>query len=203
MIGHLNRIVFNTGHPGPIEIGCNEEFLDWLTDPVLNGGGALTDFGCYGSNVATWLSGGRTPEAITCVTRNMKPDKYPNVEDDATVILDYADYQVVIQASWNWSHNRKDMTVYGDHGYIECTNGEDMVILLNEKEGSYEQVAESLPYDRNDPFAYMAGLIRSQGTPDPTDLSALANNMTVMRILEGAKVSAEQGCTVTWKSLYE
>ena len=33
----------------------------WLTDPVLNGGGALTDFGCYGANLFTWLMDGARP----------------------------------------------------------------------------------------------------------------------------------------------
>ncbi len=37
VIGPIQRMVFHHGHPGPIEIGCNEEFLEWLTDPVLNG----------------------------------------------------------------------------------------------------------------------------------------------------------------------
>jgi hypothetical protein len=26
-----------------------------LTDPVLNGGGAVNDFGCYGADLATWF----------------------------------------------------------------------------------------------------------------------------------------------------
>ncbi|HMQ88875.1 MAG TPA: Gfo/Idh/MocA family oxidoreductase, partial [Flavilitoribacter sp.] len=54
-IGEIRKMVFHHGHQGPIEIGCNPEFLEFLTDPVLNGGGALTDFGCYGANLATWF----------------------------------------------------------------------------------------------------------------------------------------------------
>ena len=53
LIGDIRKIVFHTGHRGPVEIGCSTEFLQWLTDPVLNGGGALTDFGCYGADLAT------------------------------------------------------------------------------------------------------------------------------------------------------
>ena len=60
-LGHLRKLVVMDGHQGPIEIGCREEFLAWLTDPVLNGGGALTDFGCYGANLATWLMGNEVP----------------------------------------------------------------------------------------------------------------------------------------------
>ena len=61
LVGDLRRLIFYTGHPGPIEIGCNEEFVEWLIDPELNGGGALTDFGCYGANLATWLMEGEEP----------------------------------------------------------------------------------------------------------------------------------------------
>jgi scyllo-inositol 2-dehydrogenase (NADP+) len=45
-IGDVRRIVVRDGHRGPKEIGVDPEFLAWLTDPVRNGGGALTDFGC-------------------------------------------------------------------------------------------------------------------------------------------------------------
>jgi len=52
-IGDLRKIVVHDGHRGPKEIGCSPAFLEWLTDPVLNGGGALTDFGCYGADLIT------------------------------------------------------------------------------------------------------------------------------------------------------
>ena len=46
-IGKIKKVVIHDGHQGPKEIGCDKVFLDWLTDPVQNGGGALIDFGCY------------------------------------------------------------------------------------------------------------------------------------------------------------
>ena len=70
-IGPIRRLIFYTGHPGPIEIGCNEEFLEWLTDPVLNGGGSLTDFGCYGANLTNWLmKGTSTYKRDLCYSTN-------------------------------------------------------------------------------------------------------------------------------------
>ena len=50
-MGRIRKVVVHDGHQGPREIGVSQEFFDWLTDPVLNGGGALTDFGCYGANL--------------------------------------------------------------------------------------------------------------------------------------------------------
>jgi predicted dehydrogenase len=61
----MRKVIVNDGHKGPKKIGVNSEFLDWLTDPVQNGGGAITDFGCYGANLMTWLQEGKRPISVT------------------------------------------------------------------------------------------------------------------------------------------
>ena len=65
-LGDVRRMVVAMGHPGPKEVGCSAEFLGWLTDPKLNGGGAMMDFGCYGANIMTWLMDGRRPPLRIC-----------------------------------------------------------------------------------------------------------------------------------------
>ena len=201
-IGPLRRMVFMTGHPGPIEIGCNPEFLEWLTDPVQNGGGALTDFGCYGANITSWFMNGEAPLTVSCVTQQVKPELYPNVEDDATIILTYPEAQVIIQASWNWSHNRKEMEVYGKHGYVLCHNGSDMQVLTDEKKGPGKVQATPLSPEVNDPFALLQQVVRHGYELQPYDVSSLENNMLTMQILEAARISAESGKVVHWKELY-
>ncbi len=201
-IGDIRKIVFNTGHPGPKEIGCSNEFLEWLTDPKLNGAGALTDFGCYGANLATWLMKGELPQTVSCITQQIKPDIYPNVEDDATIVLTYPKTQVVIQASWNWSHNRKDMAVYGTHGYVLCKNGEDMEVLENEKAGPKLLKAEPLNKGVHDPFAYFTKVIKEDLPMDSFGLSSLDNNLVVMQILEAAKHASKTGETVVWDEFF-
>ncbi|EAR02903.1 Gfo/Idh/MocA family protein [Maribacter sp. HTCC2170] len=201
-IGDIRKLVFNTGHPGPIEIGCSKEFVSWLTDPKLNGAGALTDFGCYGANLSTWFMKGETPQAVTCITQTIKPDLYPKVDDDATIILDYDKTQVVIQASWNWSHNRKDMAVYGKHGYVLCKNGEDMEVLENEKVGPKPLKALALKNGIHDPFAYFTKVIKENQPMESFGLSSLDNNLMVMQILEAAKESAKTGRTIVWDEFF-
>lgn len=201
-IGPIKRIVFHTGHPGPIEIGCNIEFLDWLTDPVLNGGGALTDFGCYGANLATWLMKGEIPESVTCITQQLKPEKYPKVDDDATIIIKYQKTEVIIQASWNWPHNVKDMEIYGSTGYVFCKNKSDMKVLENEKEGPYDLTAEPLQKGFDDPFSILKKIIHEGHKLDVNDVTSLENNAMTMQILEAARLSSEQGKTIFWKEVY-
>ena len=201
-IGDLRKIVFHTGHQGPIEIGCNKEFLEWLTDPVLNGGGAITDFGCYGADLATWFMKGEQPISVTAVTQQIKPEEYPKVDDEATIILTYPKAQVIIEASWNWPYGRKDMELYGKTGYIFCKDGTQMVFRANDKSAPENMTAPALPSNRNDPFGYFANVINGDITMSVNDLSTLKTNETVIKILDAAKLSAKKGKTIIWKELY-
>ncbi len=200
-IGNITKIEFHTGHQGPVEIGCNPEFLEWLTDPMLNGGGALTDFGCYGANLSTWLMKGETPLTVSCITQQFKPELYPKVDDEATIMLTYSKAQVIIQASWNWPYGRKDMEVYGKTGYVFCLDKENMVVM----EGKQKETIKASPLedDRNDPFKYFANVIRGKIKVDTYDLSAPVNNEIVVKILEAAKYSAKTGKVVVWKDFFK
>ena len=201
-IGSIRKMKFYTGHPGPIEIGCNAEFLEWLTDPELNGGGALTDFGCYGANISTWLMQGEKPLSVTAITKQLKPHLYPEVEDEALIIVDYADAQSIIEASWNWSHNRKDMEVYGTNGYIQCTGGDGIIILEDEKTGSYREDPGSLPQGYHDPFALLHKIVKGGHALSAYDLNSLENNLMVMQILELARISSSENRTVKWDEFF-
>ncbi len=201
-IGDIRKIVFHTGHQGPIEIGCSKEFLNFLTDSVLNGGGAVTDFGCYGANIATWLMKGEEPLTVSATIQTIKPDKYPKVDDEATITLTYPKAQVIIQASWNWPFGRKDMEVYGKTGFVFCADRENMQFMENDKKPRMTLKAEPLSSDRNDPFIYFANVIRGKIKLQPTDLSSLENNEIVVKILEAAKVSAKTWKVVVWKEFF-
>lgn len=194
--GQLRKIVFRTGHQGPKEIGVNKEFLEWLTDPVLNGAGVLIDFGCYGSNIATWLMQGQKPLAVSCITQQIKPEVYPKVEDECTILLTYPKAQVVIQASWNWPFNVKETQVYAQKGYVICEDRSSLISRFEEQnEATKETIADNaVPY--NDPFAFLAAVCRRQIQPPSYDLSSLENNMIVMEVLEAAKQSARSGSVV-------
>ncbi|MDP4262839.1 MAG: Gfo/Idh/MocA family oxidoreductase [Bacteroidota bacterium] len=202
-IGGIRKIVFHTGHQGPIEIGCNPEFLEWLTDPVLNGGGALTDFGCYGANLCTWFMKGEHPLTVTAITQQMKPEEYPKVEDEATIVLTYSKAQVIIQASWNWPFNRKDMEVYGQDGYVFCLDRQNMLLMTKGRLQKDTVKASPMPDGSRDPFMYFANVVRGKIKMDKYDLSAPANNEIVMEILEAAKHSAKTGKTVIWKDFFK
>lgn len=196
-LGAIRKMVIRDGHPGPKEIGVSEEFLEWLTDPAYNGGGALIDFGCYGANLATWLMEGEPPRTVTAVTQQIKPDIYPDVDDEATILLAWPHAQAIIQASWNWPFNRKDMHVYGRTGYLFAPDAAELRVRAAgaDKEETHRLAPRPAPFD--DPFSYLAAVVRGAVQVADTDLSSLRNNVTVVRILDAARESARTGRTVT------
>ena len=199
-IGALRKVVIHDGHKGPKEIGVNKEFLDWLTDPVQNGGGALIDFGCYGANLMTWLMKGETPVSVTAVTQQFKPAIYPKVDDEATIIVTYPASQCIIQASWNWPFSRKDMEVYGEKGYAIAVN--NSTLRLKEKENETEKTVQLTAKEMgvyDDPISYFADVIRNKIQVPANGLYSLENNVMVVRILEAAGESAKTGKTIFLK----
>lgn len=190
--GDIVKMVVHDGHQGPKEIGVNKEFLEWLTDPVLNGGGALMDFGCYGADLVTWLMKGERPVSVFAVTQQIKPQIYPKVDDEATVVITYPKAQAIIQASWNWPYSRKDMEVYGQSGYV-IADRDGLRLMTNPAKGEQEQKVppRGEPYD--DPFDFFTAVVRGTVTMNDDDLSSLPVNMVAMEILDAAKRSAREG----------
>lgn len=201
-IGEMRKLIVRDGHRGPKKIGVSSEFLEWLTDPKLNGGGAIIDFGCYGANLSTWLHNGKKPISVTAITQQLQPENNPNVDDDATIILTYEDSQVILEPSWNWPIGRKDMEIYGLTGAIYADNGKTLRIRMAEgydgfDEETFKFEKRDTPYD--DPFTFFNAVIRGEIELAPFDLSSLENNEIVVEILEAAVESSKTHKTVFLK----
>ena len=196
-IGKVRKVIFHDGHEGPKEIGVSREFLHWLTDPVQNGGGALIDFGCYGANLMTYLMQDEEPVSVTAVTRQFKPAVYPEVDDDATIVVDYPSAQCIIQASWNWPFGRKDMEVYGESGYVISANNTLLRTRNIQSKGEHTmQITSRDVQVYEDPFSYFADVIKGKIQIPKMGLYSLENNVRVVRILDAARESAQSGKTI-------
>jgi glucose-fructose oxidoreductase len=192
-LGDVRKVVVHDGHSGPKEIGVGPEFLAWLTDPKLNGGGALFDFGCYGADLMTWLMDGQRPETVTAVTQQIKPNIYPHVDDEATVILTYPKAQAIVQASWNWPFDRKDMEVYGQTGYVFTVKHDD--VRVRHSGGNEEQIAaKALPPPYDNSLSFLRAVVLQGMKPDGP--WSLETNVTVTEILDAARRSAATGKTI-------
>jgi predicted dehydrogenase len=192
-IGEVRKVVVHDGHSGPKEINVESWFLNWLTDPKLNGAGALFDFGCYGADLMTWLMDNRRPDTITAVTQQIKPDIYPRVDDEATIVLTYPKAQAILQASWNWPFDRKDMEVYGQTGYAITVKRDSVRVRLPKQD---EKVVDAKPLDprESDSVNYLRAVVLDGMAPQ--GLSSLETNMIVTEILDAARQSAATGKTI-------
>lgn len=193
-LGQLRKVMVNDGHGGPS--GMNKHFMAWLADPVKNGGGALTDFGCYGANLMTWLLNGQKPVSVTAVTYQNRPDLYPKVDDEATIILQYPGVQCVIQASWSWTFSRKDMEVYGTRGYAIAVDKLNVRQRLDQKKAEESFKTDPLPGPLENPFRIFAEVIRGERKLDRYDWYGLPVNVTAVEILDAARRSAKSGKTI-------
>lgn len=192
--GSIIKIVVHDGHQGPQEIGVNAEFLKWLTDPVQNGGGAIMDFGCYGANLITWLMKGERPLSVSAITQQIKPEVYPDVDDEATIVVTYPRAQGIIQASWNWPYSRKDIEVYAKTGWV--TADKESIRYGSGAASGQSEKTGTAPEPLNDPFLFLASVVRGSITLNENDLSGLPVNMVAMEILDAAKRSAASGKVV-------
>ena len=193
-LGEIRKVVVHDGHKGPKEIGVEPEFLSWLTDTKLNGGGALFDFGCYGADLMTWLMDGQRPQTVTAVTQQIKPEIYSRVDDEATIVLTYPKAQAIIQASWNWPIDRKDMEVYGQTGQLITVKRDDIRVQRAGENQVQQLIAKPIPAPYDDELSYLRAVILDGAKEDA--LSSLDRNVTVTEILDAARRSAAEGKTL-------
>ena len=162
---------------------------------MKNGAGALFDFGCYGANLMTWLMDNQRPLAVTAIAQTNKPAIYAQVDDEATILVQYPKAQGIIQASWNWPFSRKDFEVYGEKGYAIATGGDGLRVRLPEQRAEETRKPGRLPAAESDSITYLIGIAR--GKFKPSGLNSLENNVIVVEILQAARDSVRTGKKVT------
>jgi predicted dehydrogenase len=186
-IGVARKIIVKDGHNSPRPLSGP---YGWIVDPKLNGGGALFDFGCYGANLSTWLMDGQRPTSVTAVTQTIKSEIYTQVDDETTIILTYPKAQAILQPSWNWPFDRKDMEVYGQSGYAITVGANEL--LVRKAGGTEEQISLSpLRPPQDDPLTYLKAVVVDG--MKPSGPSSLDINIVATEILEAARESARTG----------
>src|SRR3954454_4358782 len=133
---------------------------------------------------------GARPTSVTAVARRLKPEGYPRVDDGSTIVLEYPGAQAIVQASWNWPFDRKDLEVYGRTGQA-LTAGRDGLRVRLPGEPEETRPAPPLSPPGDDPLRYFAVVVR--GEARPSGPSSLENNLVVTEVLDAARRSAETG----------
>jgi len=192
--GPVQKIIVQYGHQGPKEIGVSKYFADWLYDPVKNGGGAIMDFGCYGAEWAVWLKG--RPTRVSASTQKLKVEQHNMVDDDATIVLDYPDGTVIIEASWDWPYSMGQVQVFGPKGSLLATRKDLFFRSTSDNTAKAglegERVALDPPkHETSNPISYFVDCIRNnKPIEDPLSMKV---NVQVMEILDAARESVRTG----------
>ena len=79
---------------------------------------------------------------------------------------------------------------------VFVVDGHNLRARQGEQKLGQELLLESPPIPLNDPFSYLAAVVRGDLIVKKTDLSSIENNVTVVRILEAARESAKNGTTI-------
>jgi 1,5-anhydro-D-fructose reductase (1,5-anhydro-D-mannitol-forming) len=132
------------GKPVLAEATCHMWFdgtgsRSWLVDPAKAGGGPLFDIASHRIDVLNFLFG--QPQRATGQLSNVV--HHYEVEDNATVMIDYADgVRAVVDVRWHSRINRDECRIRGTDGEMELSplNGPDLV---------YPGGRENLPNHRN------------------------------------------------------
>ncbi len=194
-LGDLVRVVARDGHEGPKAIGVGPEFLNWLRDPAKDGDGALTDFGCYGADMMEAMMHAEQPVSVYAAAHRLQPADYPQVDDDAEIIVSYKSAVAVIEASWDWPTGVKQLDVYGRKGSAKSLDPVNVTIALRGKDGTVSTKGRETVAPFDDPLHYLAAVLRGQ-IDEGTSPSSLKSNVIVAEILDAAWQSARTGKTV-------
>jgi predicted dehydrogenase len=187
-LGKVYRLRGVVGHGGPGSEGVrNQFFFEWLTDPVKNGAGALMDFGCYNALWALMYLG--RPETVYATVNHLRPEVFPKVEDNATIVLHWKNGSGLFEGSWDLPRSFQELEIFGNKASAYVANGK-----LEVRQGRAAAVNSEippLPPERAEPIAYMIHAIESGKGIE--GMTAIDINAGVNEIIEAAKESVRTG----------
>jgi len=196
-IGPVQKMIIEFGHEGPKEIGVSKEFGAWLYDPEKNGAGALMDFACYGADWAIWLKG--RPQRVYAYSLKLKTAQQNEVEDDAVVLLEYADATAVLLPSWDWPYSKGQAEFYGPKGSF-LVMGDGLLFQAAHKNTTAKNPdgalvpSKPLPPEKINPVAYYVHCIKNH-LPIEGQLTPEIN-VGVNEVVDAAKESIRTGRAV-------
>ena len=190
-LGQVYRLRGVVGHGGPGSEGARSKyFFAWLTDPVQNGAGALMDFGCYNALWALMYMG--RPESVYATVNHLRPETFPKVEDNATIVLHWKNGSGIFEGSWDLPRSFQDLEIFGRKGSLLVTrNGMEV------RKGTTPAVTPTpapLAAERAEPIANMIHAVK---TGKPIEwMNGIDINVGVIEIIDAAKESVRTGKAV-------
>ena len=198
-VGEIVRFSFRGGHGGPRELGCSDEFCDWLFDPERNGGGAYIDYCGYGASLARLLLG--LPSHAHAFIDRLVKTTIP-VDDNAVLTLLYPTAFAVIEATWTAAGPIPGAgpTVAGTHGSLVVNGPTDAyprALRHTSPRNPDGRVIEppTLPYGDRNATEYFLACLRDNRTIDGQVSAVISRD--AQEILEAGLRSSRSATTVS------
>ena len=99
------------------------------------------------------------PQTVYARVDHLQPERFPKVEDNATLVLGYKNGVGIIEGSWDLPRSVQDLEVFGRSASATMVNGK--VELRKSGRGAAAEAVpiDPLPKERATPLAYMANAI--------------------------------------------
>jgi predicted dehydrogenase len=128
--GDIIQIKTRMGHTGPLGPGAKHRGINETAAPMTDvektrtwwhqhtsGGGAMSDYCCYGGVLSYWYAG--KPAVAAMGMRINSITTMGDAEDNAAMFVRYPDCYAVLEATWTtYDHTFKSPIVYGTKGAI-------------------------------------------------------------------------------------
>jgi len=141
------------------------------------------------------LMKGQTPVSVTAITKQMQPELYPKVDDEADILVSYPSAVAIIQGSWDWPFSIKDLEVYGKTGYAKTVAGKQVTVRRKGENAGRTVDAKALENPYDDPLHYLRAVLDGK-IQDVGNMSSLDTNIIATEILDAARQSAQSGRTI-------
>ncbi|MBT3343045.1 MAG: Gfo/Idh/MocA family oxidoreductase [Gemmatimonadetes bacterium] len=193
-IGRVWQVTWRGGHSGPDELGCSEEFCQFLFDHDQNGAGAFNDYGGYGSCLCVLFMGG-SPTSVIGMAGRLTKD-HLSVDDNGVIVMRYPRGMCRIEMTWSEAVPHvppHDPVIYGTEGTLVA--GENVTLYTRQdKDGSVINLDE-LPEAQGNATEHFLHCIRTGSEPQFQTSAELSR--AAQEIMEGGLRSAVSGVEVS------
>lgn len=143
-VGNVWQMTWRGGHCGPDELGCSDEFCEFLFDADLNGAGAFNDYSGYGASLCVLFLGG-IPSSVFGMAGRLVKTHLP-VDDNGILVMRYPHALCRLEMTWTEAVAHQpphDLVLYGTEGTLVA--GKELHLFARGRTEAEKMRLDALP----------------------------------------------------------
>ncbi|MEW6754913.1 MAG: Gfo/Idh/MocA family oxidoreductase [Candidatus Latescibacterota bacterium] len=194
VVGMIWQITWRGGHSGPDELGCSDEFCEFLFDADLNGAGAFNDYAGYGAGLCVLFLGG-IPTSVVGMAGRLVKSHLP-VDDNGIVVMRYPHAMCRLEMTWTEAVPHQpphDPVIYGTEGTLVL--GEELMLYTRRGRTGSAIPLDELPEGQRSAIDHFIHCVRTR--TQPQFLTSPDLSYDAQQIMEAGLRSATSGMEIT------